>query len=84
MASDVNVWMENWHATGVKVPIDQYEVDITVHWTDDAGERQERARTVQFPNILADVPALWLKRKMERLMLEALRKKLDMDPEPGP
>lgn len=81
MARNLNVWRTNWHATGITVPVDQYEVDIHIEWINEAGEPREHTETVQFPNVLRDVPVPWLERKVERLLLEALRKKLNIDPE---
>ena len=84
MARNVNVWLTNWHWTGVTVPTPQAEVDIRIEWINEAGEQREHTETVRFPDILRDAPRAWLRRKLEWLILEALRKKLNMDPEPGP
>jgi len=81
MARNVNVWLTNWSWTGVTVPTPQAAVDIHVEWVNEAGEQREHTETVRFPNILADVPVPWLKRQVEELLLRALRKRLDIDPE---
>lgn len=84
MARNVNVWLTNWHWTGVNVPTPQAEVDIRIEWINEAGEQKEHTETVRFPDILRDVPKAWLKDMLIDLVLRALRKKLGMDPELGP
>lgn len=81
MARNVNVWLTNWRWTGKTVPTPQAEVSIHIEWVNDAGEQREHMETVQFPNILRDVPVKWLKRRLEELILRAIRRKLDIDPE---
>ena len=81
MARSVNVWLTNWHWTGVAVPTPQAEVDIHIEWINEAGEQREHTETVRFPNVLRDVPVPWLKQWLEELLLRALRKKLNIDPE---
>lgn len=59
----------------------QAEVDIHIKWVNEAGEQREHTETVWFPNILRDVPVKWLKRRLEELILRAISKKLNIDPE---
>lgn len=79
MAANVNVWITNWHWTGNSVPTPQAEVNITIQWTDDAGESHEHSETARFPNCLADVPVPWLKEMLEDLILRVVRKKLGIE-----
>lgn len=81
MARNVNVWMEGWHWPGITVPTPQAEVDIHIEWISEAGEQREHTETVQFPNILKDVPVPWLKDRLGELILRALRKKLGIGSE---
>ena len=77
MASNVNVTITGWHATGSSVPVPQYGVTIGVEWVDAAGVPHVRApEEYLFPNILADVPVAWLKEELEDLILRVVRKKL--------
>lgn len=80
MARNVNVWLTNWRATGITVPVDQYTVDIKIQWTADDGGQREHVETVRFPNVLRDVPVAWLKDELVNLILRCVRKKLGIDP----
>lgn len=80
MARQVDaVFFTNWHATGGTVPIDQYELDIDVRWTDDEGQKHQASRTVRFPNCLSDLTLLERKELAEELMLRAARIQLGVD-----
>lgn len=79
MARNVNVWLEGWHKTGQSINVDQYEVGVTIQWTDAESQAREHIETVRFPNVLTDVPAAWLKEALADLMLRAVRKKAGMD-----
>lgn len=81
MTRNINVWFTGWHWTGVEVPVPQAEVEIHIEWINEAGEQREHTETVRWPNILRDVPVKWLKRRLEVLMLRAVRRKLNIDPE---
>lgn len=73
-AQNVNVWFSGWRATGNTVNTPQYEVTVRYQWTDDAGVTHEDERTVRFPNVLAQLPAAWVKEEMQTLLLKAARK----------
>jgi hypothetical protein len=79
MARNVNVWLTNWHWTGIEVLTPQAAVDIHIEWVDDEGQQREHTETIKFPNVLADVPVPWLKERLEDLILIGLRKKLGID-----
>ena len=79
MASNINVWIQNWHWTGSDIPVPQAEVDVTIQWTDNAGEAHEHSETARFPKCLKDVPVAWLRDELEDLILRAVRKRLEVD-----
>lgn len=80
MAGNVDaVFFTNWQATGSTVPIDQYELDIEVHWTDDQGQSHQVQRTVRFPNCLSDLTLMERKELAEELMIRAARIQLGVD-----
>lgn len=80
MAKGVDaVFFTNWQATGSTVPIDQYELDIEVHWTDEQGQKHQALRTVRFPNCLSDLSMAERKDLAEELMLKAARIQLGVD-----
>lgn len=76
---NVNVWISNWHATGIDVPVPQYEVDLTIEWNDRAGAPHSWTGTAVFPNDLQLVPVAWLKDVLEDLLLRCARKRLGVD-----
>lgn len=69
----MDVYINNWQDTGNSVSVQQYSVDITLVYND-----KEHIETVLFPNILAQIPASWLKEKLQEIMIDALRKRLDI------
>ncbi len=77
--SNVNMWVDNWHATGNTVPVPQYTVDVTLEWVDAEGNSRSWTGTPTFPNDLQDVPAAWLKDMLTDLILRVARKKLRVD-----
>ena len=80
MAKSVDaVFFTDWHATGSTVAIDQYELDVEVHWTDEQGQKHEAQRTVRFPNCLSDLSMAERKDLAEELMLRAVRIQLGVD-----
>lgn len=80
MARNVDaVFFTNWHATGSTVPIDQYELDIEMHWTDEQGQSHQGQRTVRFPNCLSDLSMAERKELAEELMLKAAKIQLGVD-----
>lgn len=79
MARNINIWTVNWHWTGKEVRTPQAEVDITIQWTDNAGEPHEHSETAGFPNCLQDLPVSWVREQMEDLILRAVQKRLGVD-----
>lgn len=75
MATNVNVYITGFQATGQNVNFPQYEVDITINWKTNNGEDRTHTETVLFPNILnhASISNAWRKEKLEALILAALR-----------
>lgn len=75
MASDVNVALSGFQATGNNVSVTQYEIQVDVSWVNNAGQLKTHSELVRFPNIL-NHPAIsnaWRKEKLTQLLLEALR-----------
>lgn len=79
MARSVNVWTDNWRATGNTVPVPQYAVDVTLQWIDNRGEQHERSETIRFPNFLQNVGKKDLKKWLTDLMLREARQRLGID-----
>lgn len=79
MARSVNVWTDNWRPTGNNVSVPQYAVDVTLQWTDNQGEQQERSETIRFPNFLQKVGTKDLKDWLVDLMLREARQRLGID-----
>ena len=79
MPREVNVFIGNWTATGVNVSTPQYSVDVTINWTRNDGTQDTKSATVKFPNVLAQLPAAWVKQEMEELLLRAARKLAGVD-----
>lgn len=76
MAREVNVYTNNWKATGVNVNVPQYSVAVTINWTDDAGVAHTRSETLKFPNFLQNVGAADLKEWLTELMIREARQRL--------
>ena len=74
----VNVWLENWRATGSQVRVDQYELDVRLEWTKTDGSDGSWEGVVTFPNDLALVPTAWLKEELTDLLLRAARHRLSV------
>jgi hypothetical protein len=81
VARNVNVTIENFRQTGSNVPFPQYAVDLDVSWTNAAGENRQHSETVLFPNILAQMPAAWLKQELQELVFKAVRQQQALDEE---
>lgn len=79
MARSVNVWTDNWRATGNSVKVPQYAVDVTLRWMDNQGEWHERGETIRFPNFLQNVGKKDLKKWLTDLMLREARQRLGID-----
>lgn len=76
MAREVNVYTSNWQATGLKVQVPQYTVDVTLKWIDDAGVAHTRSETLKFPNFLQNVGAEDLKIWLTDLMIREAQQRL--------
>lgn len=68
-----------WRATGVNVPVPQFEMRVQVEYTDNAGQVQTRIGTVLFPNILNQIPAAYLAEEMKDLIVKYFRKREAID-----
>ena len=79
MARNVNLWVTGITATGNSVPVPQYEIELTAQWIANDGTAKERTETVRFPNILAQVPAAWLKEHLTELLIDAARQVYGVD-----
>lgn len=78
---NVNIFFDNWHATGANVPVPQYEGEVTVEWQELDGTPHAITRTVTFPNDLALVPSTWLRGALKELVIAAVRRYLEIDQE---
>ena len=67
----VNIYTSDWRKTGAKVEVPQFEMKIRVQ----KGDR-DIVRTVQFPDILFDLPAEYAKEKMTELLTDYVIKKV--------
>lgn len=79
MARNVNIQTSGWRATGVNVPVPQYEMQIQVEYTDNAGAPQTKSGTVRFPNILSQIPPAYLAEEMKDLIIKYFRKREVID-----
>ena len=79
MAREVNLFVNNWKKTGVKVSVPQYSVSVTINWTDNEGESHSRSETLKFPNFLTNVGADDLKEWLSELMIREARQRLGVN-----
>lgn len=79
MARNVNIMTSGWRATGVNVPVPQFELRVSVEYTDDAGVKQTKTGTVLFPNILSQIPVPYLAEEMKDLIVKYFRKREVID-----
>jgi predicted thioesterase len=83
MATNVNMWLSGWKATGQNVSTPQYEQTVRIDWTDKDGVARTKTATVRFPNILATLVSAglgeWVAHKVNDMLLEAGRKYLGVD-----
>ncbi len=79
MAREVNLFVNNWKATGVQIKVPQYTVDVTINWIDNAGFSHTKSETLKFPNFLQSVGAEDLKEWLTELMLREARQQLGVD-----
>jgi hypothetical protein len=73
---EVNVYFNNWHATGLNIQVPQYEVDLTVQWIDNVGVSHTHTETVKFPNALAGLTTEEQKEVAIDIMLKEVRSRL--------
>jgi len=76
MAREVNLFVNNWQATGKNISVPQYSVDVTLNWIDNEGEAHTRSETLKFPNFLSNVGAADLKEWLTDLMIREARQQL--------
>lgn len=79
MARNVNIQTSGWRATGVNVPVPQYEMQIQVEYTDNTGAPQTKSGLVRFPNILSQIPPAYLAEEMKDLIIKYFRKREVID-----
>ncbi len=80
MANKVNVRTSNWRATGANVSVPQYRMTIQVDWIDEAGASQSQSATVNFPNVLSQVPTEWLADDLQELLVKYYLKYIGVTP----
>jgi len=76
MAREVNLFVNNWQATGKNISVPQYTVDVTLNWIDNEGLTHTRSETLKFPNFLQKVGAQDLKDWLTELMIREARERL--------
>jgi hypothetical protein len=76
MAREVNLFVNNWQATGKNISVPQYSVDVIINWIDDSGVSHTASETLKFPNFLAKVGAADLKEWLTDLMIQEARQRL--------
>ena len=76
MAREVNLFVNNWQATGKNISVPQYSVDVTINWTDNEGLPHTRSETLKLPNFLSKVGAEDLKDWLTELMIREARERL--------
>ena len=76
MAREVNLFVNNWQATGKNISVPQYTVDVTLNWIDNEGLTHTRSETLKFPNFLQKVGAQDLKEWLTELMIREARERL--------
>lgn len=79
MAKDVNVYFENWKATGSTVNVPQFEVQIRLEWTRNDGSKATRSETARFPNVLGQLALAELREWMENILVAEMRQRLEVD-----
>jgi len=73
MATNINIFHSNFRL-GTNVTLQRRLIDITVNWTNDAGQPQTRARAITFPDDLALIPTEVLKEELTDLMVRMARR----------
>lgn len=76
MTQEINLYTNNWKATGKNISVPQYSVDVTLNWIDNEGIAHTRSETLKFPNFLQNVGAADLKEWLTELMLREARERL--------
>lgn len=82
MKRAIEATISNWRQTGESVSVPQYAVDVMVSWQERTGDvlsQHHHNETVYFPNVLAQMPAAWIKAELLDLMLRALKAKLSLE-----
>jgi len=73
MPTNVNIFYSNFR-TATSVTIQRRLIDVTVNWTDNAGQPQTSTRTITFPDDLALIPPSVLKEELTALMVRMARR----------
>lgn len=76
MAREVNLYVNNWKATGNNIRVPQYSVDVTINWMCDDGTTGTATETLLFPNFLQRVGAADMKEWLTELMIHEARQRL--------
>lgn len=76
MAREVNLFTSNWRATGLKIQVPQYSVDVRLDWIDNDGVSHTRSEILKFPNFLQRVGAADLKEWLTELMTREAQQRL--------
>lgn len=79
MAQSVNLFTSGWKATGASVAVPQFELTVRFEYTTEAGVVKSGARTVRFPNVLAQLPADVVAEKMTEMLIEWARRDVGVD-----
>lgn len=76
---EVNIFVNNWKATGKNISVPQYSVNLTINWTDATGASFTATETLLFPNFLSRVGTADLKEWLTELMVREARERLGVD-----
>ena len=76
MAHEINLYVNNWRATGKNISVPQYSVNVQIDWIDNEGLPHTASETLLFPNFLSRVGAADLKEWLTDLMLREAARRL--------
>ena len=74
---NINLYTTQWKKIGANVSVPQYSLTVKVIWTGNDGVTHEGERTALFPNVLANLPAGYLKEKMSEILVEYALQELE-------
>ena len=79
MATNVNIWFENWRYSGQQVRVPQAQAVVRIEWTDDEGVQRTWEDTVTWPNDFSSLSDQKRKEILEELMIRIARIRLGFE-----